>query len=443
MYTSFIGKKFLQLYNEREGSDLSAEAFFEEVFFDIFFNDPKHLMHVHGSSFFQKVSPKNLNEGETPEEFRLRRFQTDIANGKISGSTYSGYAAETIDAITSGQVSSLNREIDKEEIYASWMGQAFGIGVDRGYAMLINKPEILFTLFTGWKYYRKYLNQMPNTKGNQIEVWNGVWLNHAFSKRYNAQDPWENHHPKTNDLNGVVSISPQIWSRVVFSLAQKYPNQELSAYCYKLYKTNTTLGFINLQLPKVRKLHQLRNEIFIRTSETVLEEEQINLLQPHYQFNDACKKGVIGLKALEPKDLRKYMPKGTFTYAGGKDFKFIDQESYYTYQLYKIWIIAMLNKTELLELAAKVAEALMEYEKPKKNKEENRGKTTASRLTTDIRESRNLKDFIGQLTALLEKMPDKAEDFKAVVEETLALPSDSFPLFITLVRFEYQYQKSK
>lgn len=443
MYTSYIGKKFLQLYNDREGTDLTAESFFEEIFFDIFFNDPKHLMHVHGSSFFQKVSPKNLNKGETPEEFRLRRFQTDVRKGKISGSTFVGYAAETEEATTSGQVSTLSINIQQEEMYASWIGQSLAIGVNGGYVMLIGQPEVILTIFEGWRLYRQYLQETPNVKDKQIETWNGHWINHAFSAKYNPDDPWENYRPETNEVQGKVAIPTQPWASVVFSLARKFPNQEATAYCYNLSQTNTTLGFINLQLPKVRKMHQLRNEIFIRTSETVLGEEQINKLQTHFLFNEACKLGVIGLKALEPKDLRKYMPKGTFLYAGGKDFKFQNQESYFNYQLYKLWIIAMLNKTELLELAAKVAGALVEYETPKIDKEENRGKTTASRLTVETLESKSLKDFIAKVTELLKKMPEKAETFKAVVQETLALPSDSFPLFITLIRFEYQYLKSQ
>jgi hypothetical protein len=232
---------------------------------------------------------------------------------------------------------------------------------------------------------------------------------------------------------------------MILSLAQKYPKQDITAYCYNLSQTNTTLGFINLQLPKVRKMHQLRNEIFIRKSETALKEEQINQLQPHFLFNEACKMGVIGLKALEPKDLRKYMPKGTFIYAQGKEFKFTDETSFYTYKLYKLWITAMLNKTELLELAAKVAEALVEHEKPKKNKEgkdTNRGKSTKSQLSKEIKEAKHIREFVDKLTLILQDNPEKANTFHNVVKETLALPSDSFPLFITLVRFEYQYQKS-
>lgn len=58
MYTSYIGKKFLKLYNEKERLNLSAKDFFNTVLFPLFFNDDRHFMHVHGSTFFQKVSEK-------------------------------------------------------------------------------------------------------------------------------------------------------------------------------------------------------------------------------------------------------------------------------------------------------------------------------------------------------------------------------------------------
>lgn len=443
MYTSYIGKKFLQLYNEREGTHFSAKAFFEEVFFEIFFNDPKHLMHVHGSSFFQKVSAKNLNEGESQEEFRLRRFQTDIADGKLSGSTFVGYAAETAAATTSGQVSTLPIEIKQEEMYASWMGQALGIGVSGGYVMLVDQPEVIMTLYDGWQFYRQYLEQTPNVKDKQVETWNGHWLNHAFGRKYNPNDPWENFRPETHEVQGKIAIPTQPWVSVVFSLAREYPNQEITAYCYNLSQTNTTLGFINLLLPKVRKLHQLRKEIFMDASMTTLSEEEVEKLETFFDFKNACKIGVVGLKALEPDKLRTYMPKGSILYAQGKDFKFNNEESFYTYQLYKLWITAMLNKTELLELAGNVAEALIELE----NQDE-RAKKIFFTLSGEIRNSGSLKVFIENITNAVEKSEKEfsinyAPKFKSVVDQILKMPSDNFPLFITLIRFEYQYQKSQ
>jgi hypothetical protein len=31
--------------------------------------------------------------------------------------------------------------------------------------------------------------------------------------------------------------------------------------------------------------------------------------------------------------------------------------------------------------------------------------------------------------------------FKEIVEEVLKMPHDNFPLFVTLIKFEYNYQK--
>jgi hypothetical protein len=54
MYTSYIGKKFLKLYNEKMQQEYTASEFFESVFFPVFFTDDAHLMHVGNSPFFQK-----------------------------------------------------------------------------------------------------------------------------------------------------------------------------------------------------------------------------------------------------------------------------------------------------------------------------------------------------------------------------------------------------
>jgi hypothetical protein len=141
---------------------------------------------------------------------------------------------------------------------------------------------------------------------------------------------------------------------------------------------------------------------------------------------------------MEPAKLREYMPKGSILYAQGKEYKFSDQESFINYQLFKIWIIAMLNKTELLKLATGVACALFEFEKT-----EERGKTVFSTLSREVREAGNIKIFIDKLTEVLSNKPTNIDVFKEVVEKVLKMPSDSFPLFATLIRFEYAYQKSK
>ena len=62
MYTSYIGKKFLKIYNERMHTSLSACEFFEQVFFPLFFNDDRHLMHVSNSPFFQKPRSEDVKK---------------------------------------------------------------------------------------------------------------------------------------------------------------------------------------------------------------------------------------------------------------------------------------------------------------------------------------------------------------------------------------------
>jgi len=440
MYTSYIGKKFLRLYNEKEGKDLSASRFFEEVFFPLFFTDTSHLMHVSNSPFFQKPRDEDVKKYGGKSWAQFNNLQKKLASNVPSGAVFVGYAAEEIQATTSGQLTSIDFGIDAEEMYASWIGEALGIGVSGGFVMLLSEPDILWSLYQGWQYYRQYLQQTPNLKDKQIETWNGHWLYHSFAGSYDADDPWQNLSIETSEVLGSVAIPTNLWSKVVFALSRKYPDQTLTAYAYNLSQTNTTLGFINLYLPEVRKMYEFRDAIFLSAQTSILNDKQIERLQTFFNFKGACKMGAIGLKALEPAHLRTYMPKGSVPFAQGKDFKFSNEDSFLDYQLYKLWIIAMLNKTELLELASLMAQALRTFETPAAN---NRGITEKARLAEELRTASNLKTFIDKTTEMLQTNPENADTFRQVVMQVLKMPADSFPLFATLIRFEYQYLKSK
>ena len=186
-------------------------------------------------------------------------------------------------------------------------------------------------------------------------------------------------------------------------------------------------------------MFELRDKLFLDKEETVLSDMEIETLEPFYRFNEACKMGTIGLKSIEPRGLREFMSKGTADYSQGKDYKFTDEKSLINFQLYKLWIIAMLNKTELLKLATDVSKALLAHES--QDSKENRGKSEKSNQVKEILDSKNLKNFIDGLTELVTK--ENADVFKEVVEQTLKMPSDNFPLFATLIRFEYTFIKTK
>jgi len=437
MYTSYIGKKFLKLYNEREGTNLSAKEFFDEIFFNLFFNDEKHLMHVGNSPFFQKPREEDVKKHGSKSLAQYNNLKLAIENDVPNMSIFVGSQAKDVGGTTSGQVTEMAVNTNQDDMYASWFGEALGIGVSGGYVMLIDEAEVMWTLFQGWKYYRKYLTQTPNVKDKQIETWNGQWLWHWARPYYNPDYPDDNLHIETSEVQGNIAIPTQQWSRVIFILAKKYPNKKVIAYSYNLSQTNTTLGFINLYLPEVHKIFDLRDKLFI-DNESILGEEEIETLSTFYNFKEACKLGTIGLKAIEPAKLREYMPKGSFLYAQGKEYIFSNEESFINYQLFKIWIIAMLNKTELLNLASNVAGALLDFEKSDK-----RGRTAYSSISREVRESGNLKNFIDKLTEVLDHLPKNADVFKEVVEQVLKMPSDNFPLFVTLIRFEYAFKKSK
>jgi hypothetical protein len=438
MYTSYIGKKFLKLYNEKSGTELSAEVFFNDYFFELFFTDEAHLMHVGNSPFFQKPKEDDVKKYGSKSLAQLENLKQNILNDVPNMSIFVGAAARDIGGTTSGQVSSIAVDIDIDEMYASWIGEALAIGVNGGFVMLIDESEILWKLYEGWKYYRDYISQTPNVKDKQIETWNGQWIYHCLSNCFDEAFPFDNLNIETTEVQGNVAIPTQPWSKIVFSLSKKYPNNVLTVYAYNLSQTNTTLGFINLYLKEVHEMYELRDQLFLNEKETILSDTQIEQLSTFYNFKSACQFGTIGLKTLEPAKLREFMPKGSVQYAQGKDFKFNNEESYFNYKLYKIWITAMLNKTELLKLASEIAKSLIDLE----GKEE-RGKKVLSTLSGEVRNAKNLITFIDKITEVLDELPDSGESMKATVEQVLKMPSDNFPLFITLIRFEYTYQKAK
>lgn len=433
MYTSFIGKQFLKIYNNKTASDYTAERFFEEKFFPIFFNDERHLMHVGNSPFFQKPKKEDVTKHGTKPLAQFENLKTKISKDEPNMSFFVGYAASGTKESTSGQVTSLEElAIEPEEIYASWIGQALAVGVSGGNVFLLNEDEVLWQLYLGWSVYRKYIDQTNNVKDKQIETWNGQWINFILSDDRNKS---EFPDLPTSKALGKLAISTISWSKVLFSLSHLIPQKEVIIYAYGLSQMNTTLGFIKIFLPEFNKLIEYRYSLIDFKEFNELDNREIENFETFYNFRVACQRGNIGLNALEPKGLRQYMPKGSVLYAQGKEFNFNNENDYFLYELYQNWIMATLNKTKLLELASDLAGYLKGMEEEKTD----RGKSAISRVSQEIRESKTVKAFIEKLTEALPLMDDDIEATREIVKVVLEMPSDNFPLFITLVRFEYNY----
>ncbi|MCG8699429.1 MAG: hypothetical protein MI922_15340 [Bacteroidales bacterium] len=422
------------MYNAKEGTDYNAETFFNEITFPLFFNDDRHLMHVHGSTFFQSIDNEKIKIAGSEPLARLRRLHQDITDKKISGSIYVGYAAGEATAVTSGQVSNIEKLISDEEIYASWIGQCLAIGL-KGGLLLFDDNKIFDILYQGWTVYRNLLNQTPNLKPRQIETWNGQWLSY-YTKQKDLREVEKDNFSLEVDLeqnNSILSIPTVSWAKIVFSLCKLFSNKCITTHAYVMSKTNSTYGFINLFLPEINKYYELRNKLFLPEQLTVLKEEEIENLSTYYSFNAACRMGIIALKALEPNKLRDFMPEPI---GKNKEYKFTNEESYKKYQLFKLWIIAMINKTELLESATKLATILIEIDD--QGNETNRGKSGTSQKIKEFLNVKNIREFTDILTEFLD-LTAKSENIRTALIEVLKMPSDLFPLFITLIRFEYNY----
>lgn len=442
MYTSYIGKIFLDYYKEKNNLDnnYSAENFFDEVMFPLFFDSESHLLHVGNSPFFQRPSDKDIEKYGSKSLTQLNNLKEKIKTNNFSGAIYVGYGAENIQATTSAQITSLDININSEEVYYSWIGAALGIGVNGGLVLLINKKEILWALFEGWEVYRKYLQDTPSLKDKQIETWNGHWICKRLVSKKSLDYDKDELSIETENVLGKIAIPTNSWVNIIFTLSKKYQKDMITAYIYNLSQTNTTLGFINLFLSEVSEIYEIRDKYFINEKETILNDQNIMKLETFYNLKSACKFGSIGLKALEPKQLREFLPRGTYEYSKGNDFKY-NENNQLNFLIIKLWIYAMINKKELLDLADKFAKILYEYETQKDNSE-SRGKTGKSQDVKELLENNSINKFLEKLSSMISDMKNHLETIKNMEIEILTMPRDNFPLFITLIKFEYTILKN-
>lgn len=429
MITSNIGKIFLDAYNEEYGTNYDARTFFLEQFYPLFFDQNKYMMTAGNSPLENpKLSWDDMIKGkktyETPEQ-RKCRFEKMIKKTDKSEADMSiarGYASLDIAAPTSGQVTDLKLPNSQEESYASWIGDALGVGVQGGFSILFSKKEILLDIFEGWKLYRKCLNETSMLKGNQINTWNGQWLSHYYDPReYDADMPLAGYSPYNTNKDGIINIDTQTWTKILIAVSKKYRNSQILGYIYSIGKTNKTIGFIPFDLTQIRRPIHLYEKIFGMSDGRNAE----SLWGTAIGFKTACTYGAIGIKAMEPKGLRDYVYKGKQPKAHNYDN--------INYNVYIIWIYAMLNNDELWEKSQELAKLLNEASSDK----DKSISTKRKNLVETVLNATNKKKFIAAATEVVSFI-DKKDEFKGIVKEIHGMPTDNVPYFLTLLRFQYK-----
>lgn len=436
MVTSAIGKMFLEAYNEEYGTHYDARTFFIEQFYPLFFDQSKYMMTAGNSPLENpKLSWDDMIKGkkpyETPEQ-RKCRFEKMIKKTDKSEADMSiarGYASLDIAAPTSGQVTDLKLPNSQEESYASWIGDALGVGVQGGFSILFSKKEILLDIFEGWKLYRKCLNETSMLKGNQINTWNGQWLSHYYDIRnYDEEQPLAGYNPYVANKDGILSIDTQTWTKILIGVSRKYKNAQILGYIYSIGQTNTTIGFLPFNLSQIRRPVHLYEKLFGIANGRNAE----SLWGTAFGFRTACTAGAIGLKAMEPKGLRDYVyPKGDKAPKQPKAPK--NEEETINFNVYKIWILAMLNNEELWDKSQELAELLNEASIDK----DKSISTKRKNLVETMLSASNKKQFIAAATDVVPFI-GKINEFKGIVKEIHSMPTDNVPYFLTLLRFQYK-----
>jgi hypothetical protein len=439
MITTVVGKTFLEAYNKKYEVQKSPKEFFEEVYFELFYNHSKYMQWITNSPFVQMKAgqkPDTLNIDERKE--KLQNLFDKAENEAPDGSFALGFPASEVKeyASTSGLVSDVVIPTTSDEIYLSWIGSGLGIGVAGGFSILFDDAEITLQTFEGWRVYRKYLNDktLDKLRGNQINTWNGQWLTYSLDRRpgrFRADfDFIELLGKKIFEQNTtLVEVNTVNWSQLFFSLSQLYPNGEKTGYVYGFGQTNKTIGFIPFQFKSANKINIVYYQLFGNQAINPTDFEM--LFGMH--IKRACKLGSIGLQALRPEAITKYMNED-------KNISFKKEEDTLNYFAYKTWLKAMLtkNKEEITDYTINLAETILRYR--------NQGTKTDRKnlIEKDLFGSKTKKGFIDALTTIVKDVDGQdLETIKTLKDEVHLMTNEEFGYFCTLLKFDYAFVEKK
>ncbi|WNJ20034.1 hypothetical protein [Pontibacter sp. G13] len=464
MYTATVGRTFLDEYNRRNQTNLSAKEFFDEVLFSVIFDHPKYLMWVQNSPFVQGLGKKKpfFNADERVE--RLEKLHEKITGGATDASIALGFPASDDEkfATTSGLVSFEDLPVEAEDVYCSWIGAALSVGVAGGYTILFNDPNVSYQVFEGWQKYRELLqdsvlqNKIPS---NKLSTWNGQWL--WFRNNEDEYFP-EFRFADLVRLESIFSIEPKEiaintvpWSRLFFALSSSYSGKSMMAYVSSLGQTNKTVGFIPMKLQTGDFIHQVYQKLFGMDNYQINKKEFESLFGKH--IKRACELGSIGLQALEPKNLRKYFgndsnlklakPKVSRKKTDSDEeyqekvekAHAKDHQNIITFHVYKTWLIAMIakNKTEISDYTREIAKALMEF---RENSRGTKGKNLLDKLFANKRKE-NFLEYLTELINSEGSSKEIADQMNLLRDRVHFMNREDFTYFVALLKFDYAYQE--
>jgi len=462
MIAATIGRTFLNAWNKKYKKEYSAKEFFEKEYFTLFFDHPKYMQWITNSPFVQ------MKKGQKPELLthdkrmeKLNDLYAKIDSGQRDASIAIGFPAseEKEFATTSGLVTDLNLQSDAEDVYLSWIGGGFGIGVAGGYSIFFDHPQILLTLYEGWKVYRRFLNDqtLEKMRGNQINTWNGQWLNFAYSNMDYQENPdfgYLSNYDIFSQDEKLIEVNTIFWAKFYFNLSETLSDETVTAYIYSLGQTNKTMGFIPFRFHQGRSILSIYKILFGENDALAQKKDYESMFGIH--IKRACELGAIGLQALEPHGLREYFDKAkmpnfsttTVTAKNGEASEIFEErkkkanqknyENIISFRTYKTWLLAMItkNKQEDLHYSEEVAIALKKYRADAKKRDR------ANLLENELLQAKTKKQFLDGLATLIKDVdPESLETFKTLRDKVHLMTAEDFGYFVVLLKFDYAYQE--
>lgn len=434
MILARFGRRLVELYNERRGVALTAAAFFEDVFYPVVYDHPTFLQVVSNSPFFGAY--KRAKGSGVTDELRAQALvdlKHKAAHVPPDGSFVVGYPAGGVENVTSGQVSANRVPLDADDVFATWLGAALALGVSGGYSLLVEHDDVLWETFLGWSRYRERVNnpEPADLKAQQINTWNTWHLTHRWQTTPPHPKSWpELKMAKKAKPSDPSQIAAYDWSRLMFTLARRFPDASLTAYVFALGSTNTTVGFLPLRLDGIARMDDLRARLFENDAD--LAGAQLDrLYESDVSFRMACEHGSIGLHTLTPAGLRAFLE--------GKDaVPRPDKLPLRPFSLYSLWLTAMLgnDRSALYALAHTTAQDLVAFV------EGERG-TKRAGLLKDLLKARALAPFVEQLTKIVEADASRFPVLNTLAERVTTMNGDTLRLFLTLLAFQYAGQSRK
>jgi hypothetical protein len=315
----------------------------------------------------------------------------------------------------------------------SWVGGALGVGVQGALSLLIPVDAVLLAIEAGWHRYRQLLTDQPELRPNQVNTWNGQWLGHYTTA---LGDPATTVMP-TDTFSvdkGIMSVETAPWPAVLLALGKILPAdaRTLTVYVYNLGQTNTTVGFVPVDLSGIRGLGALYRKLFGESEYNTNRAYIDATLGSGFGFRRACQAGAIGIYALQPKGLRGIMPQA----GAGKEnklptWKKDDQTLRVQFHIYQTWLLAMLDKPDLWEESEKAARLLLAYESGAGKLKANRSNDVLAVLKAATKHQ-----FLQALEPIIRASESPAEAV-ALARSIHYLPEDNIKYYITLIRLRY------